>query len=282
MTDTASGTSSDVCYRHPKRQSFVLCQRCGRTICAECQTPAAVGFHCPECMRESRQSAPKTKPAIVTALRTTSSTPVVTYSLIGICILVYIAQLVTNGAVTNALFYHPVLTESQPWRMITSLFVHSPGSVLHILFNMFSLFVIGPILEIAIGRWRFLALYFLSGLGGSVAVLLMAPTTGVLGASGAIFGLLGAFFVIQRSLGGKNTQIIIVIAINLALGFIIPNVAWQAHVGGLIVGGIVAFVLLRTRARAKRNEQSLLLFAVFVGLVVATILGVALLQSRLV
>jgi membrane associated rhomboid family serine protease len=233
-------------------------------------------------MRESRQSAPKTKPAIVTALRTSSSTPVVTYSLIGICILVYIAQLVTNGAVTNALFYHPALTESQPWRMITSLFVHSPGSVLHILFNMFSLFVIGPILEIAIGRWRFLALYFLSGLGGSVAVLLMAPTTGVLGASGAIFGLLGAFFVIQRSLGGKNTQIIIVIAINLALGFIIPNVAWQAHVGGLIVGGIVAFVLLRTRARAKRNEQSLLLFAVFVGLVVATILGVALLQSRLV
>lgn len=282
MTDTASGTSSDVCYRHPKRQSFVLCQRCGRTICAECQTPAAVGFHCPECMRESRQSAPKTKPAIVTALRTSSSTPVVTYSLIGICILVYIAQLVTNGAVTNALFYHPALTESQPWRMITSLFVHSPGSVLHILFNMFSLFVIGPILEIAIGRWRFLALYFLSGLGGSVAVLLMAPTTGVLGASGAIFGLLGAFFVIQRSLGGKNTQIIVVIAINLALGFIIPNVAWQAHVGGLIVGGIVAFVLLRTRARAKRNEQSLLLFAVFVGLVVATILGVALLQSRLV
>ncbi len=231
-------------------------------------------------MKSSRKAAPKTKPALVTALRPGSSTPVVTWALIASCILVYIAQLFSNGVVTNALFYPPVITEIQPWRMITSMFVHSPGSFMHILFNMFSLLVIGPILEMAIGRWRFLALYFLSGLGGSVAVLLLAPTHGVLGASGAIFGLLGAFFVIQRSLGGKNVQIMIVIGINLLLGFIIPNVSWQAHVGGLVVGAIVAFVLLKTRAISKRNEQRLLLFAVFVGLIVLTVIGVGLLQSR--
>lgn len=231
-------------------------------------------------MKESRQSAPRTKPAVVTAFRAGSSTPVVTYTLIAICIVVYVAQLLSNGLVTNALFYHPLLTQTQPWRMITSLFVHNPQLYLHIIFNMFSLFVIGPILELAVGRWRFIALYLLSGLGGSVAVLLMTPTTGVLGASGAIFGLLGAFFVIQRSLGGKNMQIVIVIAINLVLGFVIPNVAWQAHVGGLVIGGIVAFVFLKTRALAKRNEQLLLLFAVFVGLVVLTVVGVTLLQSR--
>lgn len=280
MTDSST-TASDVCYRHPKRQSFVLCQRCGRTICADCQTPAAVGFHCPECMKESRQSAPRTRPAVVTAFRANSSTPVVTYSIIAICVVVYIAQLLSNGAVTNALFYHPVLTETQPWRMITSLFLHSPLSYLHIIFNMFSLFVIGPPLELALGRWRFLALYLLSGLGGSVAVLLMAPTTGVLGASGAIFGLLGAFFIIQRRLGGRNMQIIVVIGINLVIGFIIPNIAWQAHVGGLVVGGLVAFVLLRTRQSSKRNEQLLLLFSVFVGLVVLTVVGVILLHNRL-
>lgn len=230
-------------------------------------------------MKAARQSAPRTKSRVAVAIRPGSSTPVVTYSIIAICIVVYIAQLF-SGAVTDALFYHPFITEIQPWRMVTSLFVHSPGSFLHITFNMFSLFVIGPPLEAALGRWRFLTLYMLSGFGGSVAVLLMTPTTGVLGASGAIFGLLGAFFIIQRSLGGRNTQIIIVIAINLVLGFIIPNVAWQAHLGGLIVGGIVAYVLLKTRGPRHRNRQLLLLSSVLVGLIVLTFVGIELLHGR--
>lgn len=280
MTDAAHNPAN-YCYRHPDRQSFVLCQRCGRTICGECQTPAAVGFHCPECMKESRQSAPRRRPAVVTAFRPGSSVPVVSYSIIALCVIIYLLQLVTGGVVTNALFYHPVLTEVQPWRMLTSLFVHSDQSFLHILFNMYSLLIFGPILERAIGRWRFLALYLLSGLGGSVAVLLIAPTIGVLGASGAIFGLLGAFFVIQRKLGGNSLQLVIVIGLNLVIGFIVPNIAWQAHVGGLVVGGIVAFVFLRTRDAGKRNEQLLLLFSVFVGLIVLTVIGVILMHGRL-
>ena len=279
MTDPAT-TSSDVCYRHPKRQSFVLCQRCGRTICPDCQTPAAVGYHCPECMKEARQSAPRTKSRARIAFRSDSSTPVVTYSIIGLCVVIFVAQLFTDGLVTNALFYHPVLTEFEPWRMLTSLFVHSPSSYLHIIFNMYSLFVIGPSLEIALGRWRFLSLYLLSGFGGSVAVLLLAPGTGVLGASGAIFGLLGAFFIIQRTLGGRNVQIMVVIGLNLVIGFVIPNVSWQAHVGGLIVGGIVAYVLLKTRSPRKKSQQILLLSSVGVGLVVLTVFGVWLLHSR--
>ncbi len=281
MSD-ASHDPENYCYRHPDRQSFVLCQRCGRTICGECQTPAAVGFHCPECMREARQSAPRTKPRIVTALRSTSTSPVVTWSIIALCVVVSIVQYLTGGpnvgAATRALVYFPPLTELQPWRMLTALFLH--GSFLHILFNMYSLLVFGPILERSLGRWRFLALYLLSGFGGSVAVLLIAPTSAVLGASGAIFGLLGAFFVIQRRLGGNNLQLIIVIGLNLVIGFVIPNIAWQAHIGGLVVGGIVAFVFLRTRAVAKRNEQRLLLLAVLVGLVVLTVGGVLLLHAR--
>lgn len=230
-------------------------------------------------MREARQSAPRTKSRVAMAVRSGSSTPVVTYSLIAACVLVYIAQLF-SGQVTNALLYPPFFTEVEPWRMVTSMFVHSPGSYLHILFNMFSLFVIGPPLEVALGRWRFLSLYMLSGLGGSVAVLFLAPATGVLGASGAIFGLLGAFFIIQRSLGGRNVQIMIVIGINLVIGFLIPNIAWQAHVGGLIVGGIVAYALFKTRSPRQKNTQLLLLVGVLVGLIVLTVVGVWLLHAR--
>lgn len=232
-------------------------------------------------MKEARQSAPRTKSRARVAFSAGSSTPVVTYSIIALCVVIYLAQLFTGGLVTNALVYAPILTEFQPWRMLTSLFIHSPSSYLHIIFNMFSLFVIGPSLEIALGRWRYLSLYLLSGLGGSVAVLLLTdPRGGVLGASGAIFGLLGAFFIIQRTLGGRNLQIVIVIAINLVLGFVIPNVSWQAHVGGLIVGGIVAYVLLKTRSPRKKNQQLLLLLSIVVGLVVLTIVGVQLMYGR--
>lgn len=230
-------------------------------------------------MKEAWQSAPKTKSRVTMAVRSGSSTPIVSYSLIAACVVIYIAQLF-SGAVTNALFYPPLFTELEPWRMVTSMFVHSPGSYLHILFNMFSLFVIGPPLELALGRVRFLSLYLLSGFGGSVAVLFLAPTTGVLGASGAIFGLLGAFFIIQRSLGSRNVQIMIVIAINLVIGFLIPNIAWQAHVGGLIVGGVVAYALFATRNPRQKNTQVLLLAGIAVALIILTVVGVGFLHAR--
>ena len=182
------------------------------------------------------------------------------------------------GAATQLLIYYPPFTEFEPWRMLTALFLHA--NVLHILFNMYALFIFGPILEHGLGRWRFLALYLLSGLAGSVAVLFLAPGIAVLGASGAIFGLFSAFFVIQRHMGGNSLQMLIVIGLNLAIGFIVPQVAWQAHVGGLVVGALVALVFLRTRPLAKRNEQFLLLGAVLAGLIVLTVVGVMILHAR--
>lgn len=277
------GNPDNYCYRHPDRESYILCQRCGRTVCTECQTQAAVGVHCPECTREARQSAPRTKPAVVTAINRArrSDGPVITWSIIGVTALVYLLQLVSGGAVIQALFYAPIFTEVEPWRMLTSLFVHSQQSFLHILFNMYSLYIFGRILEQMLGRWRFLALYLISGLGGSVAVLLMAPAISVVGASGAIFGLLGAFFVIQRRLGGNNLQLVLVIGLNLVIGFVIPGIAWQAHIGGLVVGALVALVFLKTRRPAQRNTQMLLIAAVVAGLIVVTIIGVALLHAQL-
>ena len=274
MSETA-GAAESHCYRHPDRESYILCQRCGRTICPECSTEAAVGFHCPECVREGRANAPRTKSRLLSSARRLGSdgAPVVTYSLIGLTGVVYLLQLLSGGLVGGLLTYRPFFTESMPWTMITSLFVHA--SFLHILFNMFSLFIFGRILEPAIGRWRFLALYLLSGLGGSVAVLLLDPLGGVLGASGAVFGVFGAIFVIQRGLGGNSNQLLVLIVINLAIGFLPgSNVSWQAHLGGLVVGALVAFALMRTRGPRFKNRQILLLLSILVALVLITVAGV--------
>lgn len=248
---------ANYCYRHPNRQSFVLCQRCGRTICPECQTPGAVGVVCPECMRDQRATAPKVKSQLRTRL-TGSSAPVVTYTLIGLCVLVYILQAFSGGIVTDALQYAGVYSQHelfQPWRLITSIFVHY--SILHIALNMYSLLIFGALLEPLLGRIRYLVLFLISGFAGSVAVLLIAvPEQAVGGASGAIFGLFGAFFVIQRRLGGNATQLLVLIGINLVIGFI-PSfgISWQAHIGGLVGGALVGLIYTETRAPSRRPIQ---------------------------
>ena len=229
-------------------------------------------MHCPECVREARASAPRTKPAIITAFRRSSDRPVVTLSIIAVCVAIYLLQLVSGGLVTRILLYAPQLTYVEPWRMFTALFVHA--SVLHILFNMYSLYIFGPVLERTLGRGRFLALYLISGFGGSVAVLVLGAGA-VVGASGAIFGLMGAFFIIQRGLGGNNVQLLIVIGLNLAIGFFVPNIAWQAHLGGILIGGLVAYVFLQTRRNTQRVTQILLVSAVGTALLALTLLPLA-------
>ena len=208
------------------------------------------------------------------AFRPDSGQPVVTWTIIAICLVVFGLQNIPGGIgqlVNLYGTYQPRFTEQIPWTMITSAFLH--GSILHILFNMYSLFIIGPVLERMLGRGRFIALYLLSAFGGSVAVLFLAPGGGVLGASGAIFGLFAAFFIIQRKLGSTNVQLLVIIGLNLVIGFVLPNVSWQAHLGGLIVGAAVAFVYLRTRRPAQKNTQILLTSLVGVALIVLTILG---------
>lgn len=272
---SAPSRSANFCYRHPDRQSYILCQRCGRTVCPQCQTQAAVGVHCPECVKEARASAPRTRPAILTALRPGGTQPVVTYSLIAVCVLVWLLQIIPGSTVTQTFFYFPPYTVIEPWRMITSIFLHSQGSLLHLGLNMFSLYLFGPMLEQMLGRVRFLVLYLLSGLGGSVAVLLISPNTAVLGASGSIFGLLAAFFVIQRKLGGSSVQLGVIIALNLVIGFLPgTNISWQAHVGGLVVGAAVAFLYMRTRRIDQKALQISAIVGVFAALVLITLVRV--------
>jgi len=142
---------------------------------------------------------------------------------------------------------------------------------------MYSLWIVGPALETMLGRVRYLALFFIAGFGGSVGVLLLAsPLQPVVGASGAIFGLFGAYFIIQRRLGGNARQMLVLIAINLVYGFIVPGIAWQGHVGGLIAGAAVAFVYLETPRINQRPLQVVLTAAVAVVLIVVTALKVTL------
>lgn len=271
---TGPSDAANFCYRHPDRQSFVLCQRCGRTICGECQTPAAVGVHCPECVKEARGNAPRLQPQVVTRVRSASQrgAPVATYGIIGLTLVVFVLQLLTgtgNGIVTQVLAFYAPLEIAQPWRAVTTMFVH--GSFFHILFNMYSLYIFGAELERQLGRGRFVALYFLSGIGGSAAVALLAPGSLVVGASGAIFGLMAAFFVIARSLGGRSIQLVVLVGINLAIGFIVPGIAWQAHLGGIVVGGAIAFLFSKTRHRSQKTLQIAVLVAIGVVVVAAVL-----------
>lgn len=274
MTDQAP-ERTNFCYRHPDRQSFVLCQRCGRTICGECQTPAPVGVICPECMAEQRADAPRTKPAVLTRARAAAGrgAPVVTYSLIGITFAIFLLQLIPGLAVTDRLLYAGVYSvpgNFEPWRMLTALFVHSTGLIFHVLLNMYTLWIFGQLLEGLLGRGRFLALYLISGLAGSVGVLWLGdPFTGVVGASGAIFGLMGAFLVIQRRLGGQATQLFVLVGINLVIGFVPGfNISWQAHLGGLVGGALVGLILVETRKR----DQTGLQIGLLIGLVAVLVL----------
>lgn len=154
--------------------------------------------------------------------------------------------------------------------MLTAGFVHDPSGPMHILLNMYSIFVFGTVLEPILGRARFVALYLISIFGGSVAVLYLAdPFSPVVGASGGFFGLMGAYFVVMRSIGASSTQMVGLIAINLVFGFIIPGISWQGHVGGLLAGGAIASVYANTRKSSQQLSQKLgvlLVLAVFVAL----------------
>jgi membrane associated rhomboid family serine protease len=270
MTDSPR-TAADRCYRHPDRQSFVLCQRCGRTICPECQTPAAVGVICPEDMKEQRRTAPRSRASFVTRM-TRSSAPVVTYAILQVLPIV-------GGYVTTSLWFAPVYGsvasgDYEPWRMLTSAFTHSPDSIFHIVLNMVSVYVFGRVLEPMLGRVRFLALFLISALGGSLAVEVIGAAMGdsltaVVGASGAIFGLMGGYFVLARKLGGNVGPLLGVIVLNLLLGFVVQGISWQAHVGGLVTGALVALVLLRTRDARQRGMQIGSLSALAAAIVIA-------------
>ena len=265
-----SRNSDNFCYRHPDRVSFVMCQRCLRTICHECQTPAAVGVVCSECMKQ--QKADRT-PAQKKADRrwrggsagmslVRSGTPV-TYGIIAITVVAYFFDWITNRAVSGALAYNPFAL-SEPWRLLTVALTHA--GIFHVGLNMLALYLIGRSLEPLIGSSRFLVLYLIATIGGDAAVSLLSPGW-VVGASGAIFGLMGALIVIARRLGTDITGMLVVLGINFAYGFLVGGISWQAHLGGAIAGALVGLIYYNTRQRSQRTAQILWLSGLTVVLV---------------
>lgn len=257
-----------VCPRHPDRPSYVRCQRCGRPACPECQRAAAVGFQCVDCVNEQKRTTPAYRAPYGGALA--AGKPLVTYTIIALCVLLYVLQWLLPGeAVYQQFAFANVFADREPWRMLTAAFLHSQSFLLHIVLNMYTLWIFGQALEPLLGRVRFLAVYLLSAVGGSIGFLLLTPdrpVIGVVGASGAIFGLFGAMLVVQRHRGGETRQLWVLIAINGAIGFFVQGIAWQAHLGGLITGGLAAAAI----AYAPRGKNQGLLQAG--GLVLVTAL----------
>lgn len=277
MTDPAPyGTrpTAPVCPRHPDRESYVRCQRCERPTCAECQRPAAVGIQCVDCVREQARTVPPARTTF--GGRVSAGRPQVTLTIIAMNVVAFLLQLVTPGF-TRAFAFVPWLAAAEPWRFLTSAFLHSPSFLLHIGFNMYALWLLGPYLESVLGRLRFAVLYLLSAVGGSVGYLLLTdPLTagGAVGASGAVFGLFGAIIVVNRRLGRQMGQIGVIIAINAVLPFLFPAIAWQAHLGGLVTGAALAAAF----AYAPRDRRNAVQGA---GVVVVTAVLLALTALKL-
>jgi membrane associated rhomboid family serine protease len=273
------------CYRHPDRLTGVRCVRCNRPICPECQRPASVGFQCPDDVKAGAASMRRGRTVLGATAR--SDTAYVTWTLIALNVLVYLVTGLGAGSSlidnTNTKLFRDwelvpniVGYEHDYLRLVTAAFLHL--GPLHIFLNMFALYTVGPALERVMGWWRYLAVYLLSALGGSVAILLMGDVRQpVVGASGAIFGLFAAALVLSRTVGFNTRALVITIAINFVFTFSVPGISKLGHVGGFVLGGLATLALLGWSTRRKpltdrlRTIQLLSLAGLLVVLVVLAV-----------
>lgn len=208
-------------------------------------------------------------------LRLPQASPV-TSTLLAINVLIWLGQISPLGYLfTNQMFFAPLFAPWEPWRMLTAGFVHDWSSPWHILLNSYAIWIFGRQLEPMVGKVRFLVLYLTSIIGGSVAVLWLSdPQTPVVGASGALFGLMGAYFIIIRTMGGNSSMIFGLIAINLGMGFFVSGISWEGHLGGLITGLAIAVIYSKTRKPSQKAVQLASLSAVWGALALLTVLRI--------
>jgi membrane associated rhomboid family serine protease len=286
--DQASQAGQEVpptCYKHPDRETWVSCVRCGRHACPDCLREASVGQQCLECVRGAGQGTRQARTAFGGRPVATAA---VTWTLVGLNVALFLVELVKPSLATDwgmlgyasTGFGGPLqgVAAGQWYRLLTSAFLPPATGLgglgfLDILFNMWALIVVGPSLEQLLGRVRFLTVYLLSAIGGGVAFFLIGPSNVfALGASGAIFGLFGAWFVVARKLHLDIRGIVTIIAINLAFSlFYRSTIAWQDHVGGLIVGAVTAAAFAyapRKHRTAFQVAAAVAILAVLVGLVI--------------
>jgi membrane associated rhomboid family serine protease len=253
----------ETCYRHPNRETGVRCSNCERPICPDCMTSTPVGMRCPECARRGATR--------VRTMRSVSDEPSLTYILIGINVLAGIGSLLGGGGATTSsltqdggLSAH-FIADGEYYRLITAGFLHA--GLFHLLTNMLSLWILGTIIEPAIGHWRFGLIYFVSLLCGSFGALLLSPNELTVGASGAIFGLLAAAAVVawNRGFNLMESGLGIWIGLNLLITFTVPNISVGGHLGGLVGGALTALLLVELRDRIRVPEYVPTLLCVAIG-----------------
>ena len=311
MTETSQGSSNagvPTCYRHPGVEAHIRCQRCERPICPECMVPAAVGFQCPECVRigHSTTRQPRSSFGGLLTRGNHASTSIV---LIAINVVVWLAINLTGGngsklveylalrplslcaagrfgawgithdwCTANGGSFFPGVQGGAYWQLLTSAFTQV--TILHIFFNVLNLYILGPQLEQVMGRARYLTVFLLSAIGGSVGFYLIGPETGsAIGASGAVFGLMGAFVVLAIRSRAQIQGMLVWIGINFAYGLFVSGIAWQAHLGGFITGAAATAVLAYAPRKNRSNIQWAGLAAVAVVLVVLTVVRTAALST---
>ena len=308
-SQSASGVPE--CYRHPGRETYIRCQRCGRSICPDCMRDAAVGFQCPGCVS---QGAKETRSGLGAYGGKRSSNPrATTIALIATNLAVWVAVLATGGArswLADTLMLTPVgrcatpdgnqwyvnagessvcatipdavwhagVVDGAYWQIVTNAFVHI--DVWHVALNCFGLWILGPTLEQALGRVRMLAVYGVSVVAAGTTILLFANEfSSTLGASGGVFGLMGALLIVVWRVGGDVRSILTLLAINAVVTFTFPNISWQGHVGGLL-GGALATALIVLAPKGPRRSvwqwSSLaVVLAVLIAVIVARILSLS-------
>ncbi|HLG09620.1 MAG TPA: rhomboid family intramembrane serine protease, partial [Gaiellaceae bacterium] len=242
------------CYRHPERETYVSCSDCGRGICPDCMTFGPVGIRCPDHASPAGKTATPRRAARRTSVSLSRSGPIVTFTLIGINVGVYLMQLLMGGQVNgtgnwiyeHGVLYGPVVADGEWWRLITAAFLHY--GILHLGMNMLVLWIIGPPLEEYFGHGRYLLVYLVSGLAGSAGALVWSPNALTVGASGAIWGIMGAALVLEaRKIYVFGGQAMGLVVFNLAITFLIPGISVGGHVGGLIGGGLAALAFSSLR-----------------------------------
>ena len=247
---------AQTCYRHPNRETGVSCSNCGRPICPDCMTPTPVGMRCPEC---ARQRTPVMRGVGEASL--TMRAPA-TFVLIALNVAVFLAEVATGSGgfephtslIPEFGLFGPSVASGEWYRLATSGFLHA--SIFHIGFNMFALYFLGRILEPGIGTPRFVAIYFASLFAGSLGATILSPDTLTIGASGAIFGIFGATFVIARHRGiaGLASSVGIILVLNLVFTLGNPQISLGGHVGGLI-GGMLCALFIVAGERGYLGER---------------------------
>ena len=276
-----SESTVTTCYRHPDRETRLACSNCGRPICVECSHDASVGQKCPEC------SAPEGRARViqarqVVARRPTAQTAPVSFALMGLTVAVFVAGFLSpeidQWLFENLALVNFLVADGEWYRIFTAALLH--GGIMHIFFNMYALYLFGPRLEQQVGSTAFAALYVASaGVGSAVSYLLGPPLQVSVGASGAIFGLFGAWLFVAWKMratpGGRSmfNQLFVLLAINLALPVLVPGIDWRAHMGGLLAGIGIAWLwsLFAVGRPNARTIRTVIAAAVVVGAIAATI-----------